>query len=221
MEIKFACSCGQRIAVNSEGAGQQFPCPSCGLILTVPDAPTLTHPPIPPVVPPLPASEDSQSRRTKQPMTKKSARLGAEALRQRGKRKVPSLHQAAKKGTLHQIPKDLLTIEQFLTQNSQGETPLHIAARHGTLSQVPEEFLTPETLSVMESYRQNTPSFGSQVEHASSNTEPCPDTGITGYPDREPTSDLCRARSGQEQRHRADSKGHLNTRVDGAAECLW
>lgn len=36
MEIKFSCACGQRVAVDSSAGGQQFPCPSCGQPLEVP-----------------------------------------------------------------------------------------------------------------------------------------------------------------------------------------
>ncbi|HYA79094.1 MAG TPA: hypothetical protein VED19_01130 [Candidatus Nitrosopolaris sp.] len=34
--IKFDCSCGQSIEVNSDAGGQRFNCPSCGRELTVP-----------------------------------------------------------------------------------------------------------------------------------------------------------------------------------------
>lgn len=34
--IKFDCSCGQSIEVNSDAGGQHFNCPSCGRELTVP-----------------------------------------------------------------------------------------------------------------------------------------------------------------------------------------
>jgi putative phage-type endonuclease len=151
MDIKFSCSCGQRLAVNSEAAGQQFPCPSCGLILTVSEDASSAS-----------ASESSleedpsrtASEEFKQPKKSRSrlAKLTAETIRQRTKRGAIPLHGAAKNGKLDEIPRELLTVDLFLVQNSEGETALHVAARNGTLDHVPAEFFTEETLSVMEMY---------------------------------------------------------------------
>jgi hypothetical protein len=37
VEIKFFCSCGQKIATDSSAGGQQFACPCCGVTLSVPE----------------------------------------------------------------------------------------------------------------------------------------------------------------------------------------
>src|SRR5712664_2713681 len=44
MEIKFSCSCGQKVAVDSSAGGQTFPCPSCQNTLTVPEIVQETKP---------------------------------------------------------------------------------------------------------------------------------------------------------------------------------
>ncbi len=44
MEIKFSCSCGQRVAVDSAAGEQQFPCPCCGATLAVPEIMTTDRP---------------------------------------------------------------------------------------------------------------------------------------------------------------------------------
>jgi len=38
--IKFACSCGKRLAVAASAAGRKVKCPACGEVLRVPQAPT-------------------------------------------------------------------------------------------------------------------------------------------------------------------------------------
>jgi putative phage-type endonuclease len=147
MDIKFSCSCGQRLAVDSEAAGQQFPCPCCGVTLTVPEAVTNASPDV---------LEDSNTTPDGLKSSKKSrsrlSKLTTETIRQRTKRGALPLHGAAKNGKFHEIPRELLTLDLFLAQNSEGETVLHVAARSGTLNQIPSEFLTEETLSVMEMY---------------------------------------------------------------------
>ena len=38
MEIIFNCpNCDQELAVDSQGAGSQIPCPTCGETITIPD----------------------------------------------------------------------------------------------------------------------------------------------------------------------------------------
>ena len=153
MDIKFSCSCGQRLVVNSEAVGQQFPCPSCGLILTVSEDASSA------VASASEGSQEENPSRTapeefKQPKKSRSrlARLTTETIRQRTKRGALPVHGAAKKGKLDEIPRELLTVDLFMVQNSEGETALHIAARNGTLNQLPPECFTEETLSVMEMY---------------------------------------------------------------------
>ena len=50
MEIIFNCpNCGQELAVDSEGAGSQIPCPTCSETITIPQGPPkpagAAHPP--------------------------------------------------------------------------------------------------------------------------------------------------------------------------------
>src|SRR5437016_1639409 len=49
MEIIFNCPhCEQELSVDSDGAGSEIPCPTCGIAITIPEKPTKTASSAPP-----------------------------------------------------------------------------------------------------------------------------------------------------------------------------
>ena len=59
---------------------------------------------------------------------------------------IKSIHDAAIQGTLHNLPKEIITEENLNSQNNEGTTVFHLAARYGHLDQIPTKFLNEANL---------------------------------------------------------------------------
>jgi ankyrin repeat protein len=59
------------------------------------------------------------------------------------------LHLMAEKGSIKLADKKLLTKENLLMLDSDGNTIIHAAAKYGILDQIPKEFLTKENLQMI------------------------------------------------------------------------
>jgi ankyrin repeat protein len=75
------------------------------------------------------------------------------------------LWDAARNGHLDQIPKELLTAENLLQPNEDGNTCLHLATYYGHLGQIPKELLTAENLLKPDKDNENCLHFAARNGH--------------------------------------------------------
>jgi hypothetical protein len=130
-------------------------CPHCGvdtrLSATAPPAQMpsiIPQPGLPAIHIPLPITSPPPPPRQKRKAVSQLAKLTEETIRGRTRGGGTPVHRAAKNGTIHEIPRNLLQTELFMAKNNSGITPLDLAAEFGHLEQVPLQCLTTDTVTL-------------------------------------------------------------------------